>query len=98
MYRITKEHIEKGRTDPRRSLIQTVLRKRLNDKIKASRGHFYCPEPLNDYAKQKDVTFYTFSRQLTSWVIDYDYGKPVSEIEIIIHEDKVFIKGVKNDF
>ena len=98
MYRITKEHIEKGRADPRRSLVEAVLRKHVNDKIRASRGHFYCPEPLNDYAKEMDVTIYTFSRELTSWVINYDYGNPVPEIEIMIHDDKVFIKGVKNDF
>ena len=98
MYRITQEHIRTGRADPRRSLVESVLREQVNDKIRASRGHFYCPDPLNDYAKEKDVTIYTFSRQLTSWVINYDFGNPVPEIEIMIHNDKVFIKGVNNDF
>ena len=98
MYKITNEHIRNGRAHPRRSLIEAVLREQVNDKIRASRGHFYCPEPLNDYAAENGFTLYIFSRALTSWVINYDYGKHVPEIEIIIAGDKVLLKGAKNDF
>ena len=97
MYKVTKEHIEKGsKSDSRACPLALCLREHIEEQVAVSRRALYCRVPLTEWAKTQKLSFYTFSEALVAWIMNFDLGKEVPEISIYVDKDKFFIEDKNN--
>ena len=95
MYKVTQEHIDKGvRSSTIACPIALCLRDHVAGEIEVARGHMYCPQYLNEYAQQGNITTYSLSTGIQWWIEKFDMGRRnIPEIEIQISDDYVHLKG-----
>ena len=102
MINVTQNHINCGQQDSAKTCPIALAFKdhfseyRDKDRITVTTKQIYCPLPLTEFARDKNLANYTLSLGIRNWIWYFDSASPRSEskeITICADEDHLYLAG-----
>ena len=106
---VTQSHIDRGQQDSAKSCPIALAFKdhfseyKDEDQITVSTKYLYCPIPLTEFARIKNLSNYSLSRGIRNWIWYFDSSAgsaprdKIEEITICTDDDHLYIAGENDD-
>ena len=102
MVNVTRNHINCGQQDSAKTCpIALAFKDHFNeyrdkDRITVTTKQIYCPIPLTEFARDKNLSNYSLSLGIRNWIWYFDSAAPrdkIKEITIYVDDDHLYLAG-----
>ena len=105
MFNVTRDHINRGKQDSAKTCPIALAFKdhfseyKDEDRITVTTKQVYCPIPLTEFARDKNLSNYSLSLGIRNWIWYFDSSAgsaprdKIKEITICVDDDHLYIEG-----